>query len=109
MRYQFKTYHEGAYSNKLGEELEKIDGNAMRRAIPDITIAEEYPLLVSALQRGDRFVQVLGSTYHIRLINVGFSKEELIQFQSEKEPDFIILIKEVWTFMEVTDWPVISR
>lgn len=108
-RYQFKEHDAGPTSNQLGRELERLDGSALRSARPDMRIVEGYPLLVAALRRGDRFVQVLGFTHRIRLRNPGCSKEELMTFQSELEPDLTPFLSDAWTFMEVTNWPLMFR
>jgi hypothetical protein len=109
LRYVFKEHDGGPISNELARELERLDGSVLRSARPDLMIAEENPLLTTALSKGDRFVQVLGFSLSVRMRNPGETRDELIQFQSEMDPSLAPFVAEAWEFMEVTQWPLTIR
>ncbi|MEI6796399.1 MAG: hypothetical protein WCK39_06015 [Methanomassiliicoccales archaeon] len=109
LRYIFKEHDGGPISNELARELERLDGSTLRSARPDMRIAEEYPLLKTALNKGDQFVQVLGFSLSVRMRNPGFSRDELIEFQSELDPSLAPYVADAWEFMEVMQWPLTIR
>jgi hypothetical protein len=107
-RYEFDQYHIGPSSNRLGREIDHLDGTTLRSAVPDKTIAQ-YLLLVEALKRGDSFVMTLSCAVDFREGNPKCSTQSLMEFHAECNPSQTSWINEAWAFMEEKAWPNMSR
>lgn len=106
--YEFDQYHVGPSSNRLGREIDRLDGDSLRSTRPDERIVH-YQLLIDALEKGDFFVMTLSCAIDFREGNPASSRESLMQFHARRIPSQTPWIEDAWTYMEESEWPIMSR